>query len=497
MVDLFALCRFFTNGKSKLKIMRNRLVISPSVLLIFVLITSCTQKAELIEGDALVVLEGVILIDGTGNAPVFDAAIVLQGDQINRVGKKGDFRYPDDATIHNLEGRWVIPGLIEMHAHLPAPEFQEEVLRTYVAFGVTTLFNPAATPGTGVEVREKVATGELFGPAISTAGKAINGTSFLDGAPRWVIVDTEEAVRAEVQHQAEKGVDYVKFYAHLPPDLARVAIDEAHGFGLKVVGHLGKTGWHDAARAGIDVILHSALSGPTWELIPEDQRDDFRDNYLPSANYPEDYDPSLFRQWRETVNLDGPELEELINLLLENKTVVDPNLVVYESIIWGNDPETRERLEPDYAPKPMRTQWRQGLNPGLATWTDEDFAEVQSTWPVFLEIVRRFHERGVPLTAGTDLGNPWITPGPALHREYELLVSAGIPPLEVLTIATANPARALGIIDEVGTVEPGKRADLVILTADPLQDIRNTRAIGAVIKGGQWYGPDSLLAGRE
>ena len=466
-------------------------------ILVCLIVGSCTQQAELIEGEALVVFEGATLIDGTGAAPVPDAVIVLQGDQILRIGKKGDFRYPDDATIYDLEGKWVIPGLIEMHAHLPAPAFQEEVLRTYVAFGVTTLFNPAATPETGVEVREQVASGELFGPAIYSAGEAINGTSFLDGSARWVIVETEEAVREEVQRQADMGVDYIKFYAHLPPDLARVTVEEAHRIGLKVVGHLGKTGWHEAARAGIDVILHSVLSGPTWELVPAARRDDFRNNYLPSANYPEDYDPSLFRQWRSLVDLDGPELETLIELLLDNKTVVDPNLVVYESILWGNDPATRERLEPDFAPVPMRMQWRQGLNPSTATWTEEDFAEVQATWPVFIEIVRRFHERGVPLTADTDLANPWITPGPALHREYELLVSAGIPPLDVLTIATDNPAIALGIIDEVGTIETGKRADLVILTADPLLDIRNTRAIEAVIKGGRRYDPESLLVGRE
>lgn len=451
-------------------------------------------QSELVEGDHLLVLENTTLIDGTGASPRSGAVVIIQDSQIVKVGQTGDFRYPEDATVHDLSGRFVMPGLIEAHAHLPGPALQEEMLRTYVAFGVTTLFDPAAIGSMGIEVRERVSTGELFGPRILTAGRALNGPSFLDGFARFTRVETAEEVVAEVQRQADLGVDFIKVYAHLPPKHVRATIEEAHRLGIPVVGHLGRTGWTDAARAGIDIIVHSALAGPTWELVPAPHRNDFRDLYLPSANYPEDYDASRFRPWRELVKLDGAELETLIELLLENGTVVDPNLVVMESIIWGDDAAARERLEPDFAPEPLRTQWRQGLNPGTATWSEEDFAEAKATWPLFLDFVRILHERGVPLTAGTDLANPWITPGPALHRELELLVSAGIPPLEVLTMVTANPAEALGILEETGTVEAGKRADLVILAADPVHDIRNTRKIETVIMGGRSFDPDSLLA---
>ncbi len=469
-------------------------VLPTIVFLLWILMLSCKQQVELIEGDSLVVLEGATLIDGTGASPIHNAVIVIKGDRIIRVGEAGNFRYPNDASVHVLEEKWVTPGLIEMHAHLPGPLDQEEVLRTYIAFGVTTLFSPAATSVTGVEVRKKVASGEPFGPRILTAGQALNGASFADRMTLIVRVDTEEAALAEVRRQADRGVDFIKVYAHLPPDQVRATIEEAHKLGLKVVGHLGKTSWTEAARAGIDIIVHSALGGPTWELVPVALRADFRDNYFPSVEYPEDYDPSRFLRWRELVDLDGSELEILIALLLENEIVVDPNLVVFESIIWGDDSAARERLEPDFAPEPMRTQWRQGLNPTTTKWSEEDFAETKATWPVFVEIVRILHERGVSLTAGSDLANPWITPGPALHRELELLVSAGIPPLDALSIATANGAKALGIIDEVGTVEAGKRADLVILTADPIQDIRNTRKIEGVIMQGRRFDPDSLLA---
>lgn len=131
--------------------------------------------------------------------------------------------------------------------------------------------------------------------------------------------------------------------------------------------------------------------------------------------------------------------------------------------------------------------------PYSRSWTDEQFAAAQKAWPMMLEIIRIFHERGVLLTTVTDLLNPWMTPGVTLHREMELLVSSGISPLEVLTIATQNGAIGLGIENETGTIEAGKRADLVILDADPTASITNTRKIKYVFLSGVQYDPFELL----
>ena len=136
--------------------------------------------------------------------------------------------------------------------------------------------------------------------------------------------------------------------------------------------------------------------------------------------------------------------------------------------------------------------WRQGTF--TSGWTENDYARAKAAWSKVLGLTKRLFDRGILLTAGSDLPNPWVIPGVSFHEELQLLADAGIPPLDVLRIATANGAKALGIDDEAGTVEVGRRADLVVLTANPLDDLGNTRSIEWVILGGVAFNPDSLLA---
>ena len=175
----------------------------------------------------------------------------------------------------------------------------------------------------------------------------------------------------------------------------------------------------------------------------------------------------------------------LVAALAENRVEVNPTLVTEEVMFWGDDPELLEALEPDYAPASLAMTWRAGPHPYTATWSEDALAEAKKVFSINLEIVRRLHEAGVLLTTGTDFPLPWTTPGVSLHREMWLLHKAGVPALDVLTIATRNGAEALGILDEVGTIESGKRADFVVLSADPLDDIQNTRRIEAVYLGGK------------
>ena len=466
------------------------------VAVVLLLVTAaCAPRREPVKGQGLVVLEGATLITGAGGGPVEHSVVILEGERIKRIGRLGSFRYPADAEVMDLRDRWLVPGFVEMHSHIPGPPDQEQILRTYLAFGVTTLMNPMAVPETGTEPRTAVATGRLIGPRIFTAGRGLNGPSAFDGFSLMVRVNSEADARAEVQRQAAAGVDFIKVFAHMEPAVVAAVVREAHAQGLKVTGHLGRTSWQEGIDCGIDVLLHSALGGPTWELVPEPERNRFRINVLPPQSGIDEYDASLFREWRELVDLQGPLFQNLVAAIVESNVTVDPNLVVYESIIWGDDTEARERLEPDMAPLSDAEAWRSSdTNPATSGWDEEDFAEAKATWPLFLDMVRMFHEAGVRLTAGSDLINPWITPGVAWHRELELLVSAGISPREVLSIATRNGAEALGALAEIGTVEEGKIADLVVLGADPLEDIRNTRRILLVFQRGIHYDPDRLLS---
>ncbi len=445
---------------------------------ILVLLALCGCAAtELPVGDRLV-LQHATVIDGTGAGPRDDVTIVIQGGRIESIesGNGGQSLVAD--RVIDLRGRWVVPGFIDTHAHV-SNEFRFEILRTLLAFGITTIRNPAAPSETGVRTREQVASGEIVGPRIFTAGPYIT-VNPLDRRIRSgvaVHVDTDADVREEVKRQAASGVDYIKVYRSLPSELVTAAIEEAHTHGIKVIGHLGRTSWIEAARAGIDGFVHSFPG--MLPLRGEDLAN------LSRAEYE--------RRWRPTLALRRREMDTLVATLLDGRLEVNPTLVMTETLRFSDDPGVLERLEPSFAPKEMAAAWRAESHPYTREQTAEDFKEMQAGFPTILEVVRLFHQRGVLLTAGTDVGNPWITPGVSFHRELELLVRAGIDPLDVLSIATRNGAEVLGVLDEVGTIEPGKIADLVVLLADPLARISDTRRIDLVIQRGEVLQPDTLI----
>jgi len=173
--------------------------------------------------------------------------------------------------------------------------------------------------------------------------------------------------------------------------------------------------------------------------------------------------------------------------LVKNEVTVDPNLVVYESIIFGNKAVTKRRMRLEYATEKQKIQWASDINPTTFIWSDDDFMAVQNVWPKFVEFVRLLHDNGIILTAGSDLINPWITPGVAFHRELELLVDSGIPSSEVIKIATRNGAIVLGILDKAGTIEEGRTANLVIFNADPIMNISNTKEIYSIMFEGKLF----------
>jgi imidazolonepropionase-like amidohydrolase len=184
----------------------------------------------------------------------------------------------------------------------------------------------------------------------------------------------------------------------------------------------------------------------------------------------------------------------MILALREHRVSVDPTLVAYHTKLWWRD--SIYQRDPDVALVPeVLENWRV-LGMDTRDWTAEEFDRAQAAWPKLLALVARMQREGVRLTTGSDLASPWVIPGVGLHQELALLVSAGIAPVDVLRMATRNGAEALRLLSETGTVEPGKRADLVVLEADPLRDIRNTRRIRYLVLGGRIFRPDELLTVR-
>jgi imidazolonepropionase-like amidohydrolase len=435
-------------------------------------------------------LMGVTVIDGLGNSPMQRQVVLIRGDRIIDVASEEGYLLPRGTRIVELQGKFVMPGLIDMHAHvtiLPMGEGgslvnamhikeSEQVLQTLLAFGITTVRNPAAPTEDGVSLRDRIAAGELLGPRLLTAGNPLNRT--LSHFGPFVATANEAAVRKEVQRQAALGVDYIKVYASLSPRLTQVAIEEAHALGKKVIGHLQETTWTEAAHLGIDAITHGAPWSAAY--LPPDLRDEYKGTLRDRIT------------WLEKVDFDGPEIQEMVSILATRQIPIDPTLIAYHTKFFGDQPRHRENPEMQMAPASSRQAWKRGTL--VDSWSSEDFEQAHAAWPRVLELTRKLHEGGVLLTAGSDFPNPWVIPGVGLHQELRLLHDAGIPPLEVLKIATHNGAVALGLADEIGSVEPGKVADLLVLATDPTKSLRNTRAIIHIFLGGTFLNPSALLA---
>lgn len=425
------------------------------VALLVILLFSCSPNQtfasiqsdlEKIDAKGLVILEGASLIDGTGSPPRNDSVVILKDERILTVTDRGNYTdYPKDSEIVNLTGRFLIPGLFDMHAHVAGvldssynQTVSENTLKALLDNGITTIRNPAGPTKESVALRDAVAAGQIKGPQIFTAGRLINGLPF---PTRFVetIANTEAEVREEVKSQADAGVDYVKLYVGLYPNLVKTAIDEAHNQGIKAIGHLYLTSWTDAANLGIEALTHGVPVSPF--LLSKDKREIFIEN----GRGP--FDHFL---WLNLVDLNSTKINEMINALVKNKVPVDPTLSIYEAML-KDDPQN------------------------------------QHLWSKVLQLTKILYDHGVTIMSGTDIPNFGLIPGTSLHHELELLVKAGINPLNVIKIATSNAAEALGILDDVGTIEAGKQADMIILNANPIRNIRNIGAIEGVIEDGQVF----------
>ena len=428
-------------------------------------------------------LVDVSIIDGTGSPAVDHQTILISDGRITGIGPSNVIEVPAAATVHDLAGRYVVPGFIDLHVHFPSDStVHQAMLDRLLEYGVTTLLNPGARPNAGVALRKRIESGELLGPRMRTAGPIIDYAPVEAGLTGWSVGVTSEAeIRHEVRRQADLGVDWIKLYRRLPPDLVAAAIDEAHQLGLPVIGHMGETTWGQAARAGIDMLVHSGWGTPMDEVV------NLKD---PSA--------ATVREWYHAYAdaTNGTRLQQLAETLGANQVTVVPTLSITQASGLGADgtllPEFRVDLAPDTLVSDAVDWWSPGWrerHPQYDPDSDEE-AELLSTvyFPGVLAIVRRYYEMGIVVGVGTDVGNSWMTPGFVYHHELGLYQDAGIPPLQILKMATYNGALALGMLADVGSIAVGKRADLVVLAQDPSSDIRRAREIEMVFLDGRVVG---------
>jgi imidazolonepropionase-like amidohydrolase len=372
--------------------------------------------------------------NGVDNGAMENATVEVRGGRITRV-----HRGTPDAGLPVLDaaGKTLMPGLVDNHAHYWFP-FQGERL---IERGVTSVRDPGAAVSTSMNFKDANRLGVMIGPTIYTAGPLIDGSGGYHPMVD-VAIDDPAAAPALVRALKEQGVDLLKLYFLLDSDVARAILAEAERQDLPVTGHIGvRTSLREAAEAGIEGFSHVRV----WrDVLPPEMQPQGENETLDSGRNPV---ARMQADW-SMIDPDGPELGELLRLMAARGVALDPTLTVQQI---GERDRTRFSLE--------------------------DHATAAESYRRMSRFVRRAHESGVMLLAGTD--------GGSLNDEMEAYVAAGVPIVDVLRAATVNGARWLGQEAEFGTIQPGLRADLLLVDGDPLRDIRDARKISAVIKEGR------------
>ena len=418
----------------------------------------------------VLVLTNVTVIDGSNKRPQPGRTIVIARERILDIYQSGRKRTPAGATVMDLRGQYVMPGLIDSHYHLnlgtrsPA---EEEARRRFALLGGIMAVRDMAGDGIALaELARAAADRNVQSPRIYFSALMAGPTWFSDervkiimhglpaGEAAWARAIKPDTDIAKVVAEAKaSGATGLKLYADLSPEIVNRITREAHQQGLKVWSHatIFPSKPSDAVAAGVDVLSHSNLL--VWELLEK----------IPDVSYKA---TNGMVGWTK-VTTDAPAMTELLRRMRKRGTMLD------DTVIW-----TKLRLVPAIErseaalPEAKRTP---GYASAIENWT--------------FNITRRAHELGIPLVAGTDFQEqPGTQDFPNIHTELELLVTrCGLTPLEAITAATRNGAIALGIQDSYGTIAKGKIADMVVLSADPSADIRNTTRILYVIKGGKLY----------
>jgi imidazolonepropionase-like amidohydrolase len=408
------------------------------------------------------------------NARLFDpvtmtttpgTTIVIRGNRIESAGV--GIAAPEGLERIDAQGRTVIPGLWDMHTHNSADDGLLDI-----ANGITSVRDLANDTDFLLDLRKKIERGDAIGPRIVMAG-IIDGPGKFAG-PTKVLVDNEDQARAAVDNYAKLGYEQIKIYSSVKPELVPVIARRAHERGLRVSGHVPAfMRAEDAVRDGYDEIQHT--------------------NFLFLNFWPDIQDtrtPIRFTAVAERaalLDLQSPPVQAFLNLLREKKIVIDPTVSIFEGMFTSR----KGTMSPSYAmvADSLPPQVRRGyLAGGLAVPEGMD-QRYRDSFRNVLAMVKALYDNHIPIVAGTD-----ALAGFSLHRELELYVQAGIPPAEVLRIATLGAASVMKHDDQLGSIVPGKLADLDIIDGDPSVNISDVRRVVTVIKDGKVYDAREVAA---
>jgi imidazolonepropionase-like amidohydrolase len=475
----------------------------PTVGFLFVLAASIQLGSCSHSGQSTLAITHVTLIDATGSAPHPDTTVLIADHRIASVGPSKAIDIPRSARVLDATGKFLIPGLADMHVHLtgsnePAGS-REFILPLLITNGITAVRDMGGYLESLIPLRHDIEQGKRLGPQIFFAGPYLDGSppSF---QPSLVVTNSVEASE-DVHQLVARGVDFIKVQSILSREAYFAIARACHQEHITFVGHVpDRVTAAEASDAGQKSIEH--LTG-VLRGCAKDEPHLMREQ-LRSGGQKKTPAQSVARQlaWERELlqTYSGQKAAELNGKFVRNQTWQVPTLILLRNVAYPTsetDPITKDSRT-KYVPRSLLEKWLASLvnrtKSGRRDVLNRELLQKS------IDVVGLMQSLGVRIMAGTDTGAPYVFPGSALHDELALLVQAGLTPMQALQAATKNPADFLGKTKTQGTVEQGKFADLLLLDANPLDDIRNTEKIRAVVLRGKLLDRnelDALLAAEE
>jgi imidazolonepropionase-like amidohydrolase len=441
------------------------------VLVILLVVTSVLAVSASAQSEQEIALVGGTLIDGNGGVPIKDSVVVIKGKRIDSAGPKSTTRYSKAAKVIDTTGKYLLPGLIDIHVH-----YNDWMGELFLAHGVTTVKDV----GNYVEwisiVSAEVEEGKVRGPRIFYAG---NG---LDTPPpkrdHFIGLESPQMARRVVQLLHQRGAVAVKVREKMTAEILKAITEEAHSLNMRVTGHVRRISAYEAAQAGIDGLEHAsgivqATADPSVKIDLDAISDDYQRYVAERKSY---------------ASINPAKALELVKFLASKNVALIPTMAGWwrmattrRDTFAGEDSEYAKNPSLAYVPEEARKIWATSALYELKR--DEDLAQVRVGYKHVQDLLKQHYDAKGKVLAGSDT---FISiPGISLQRELVFLVDAGFTPMQAISISTRDNAEFLGRSSELGTVARGKLADILVVDANPLEDIRNTQRVAMVFKDGK------------
>jgi imidazolonepropionase-like amidohydrolase len=412
----------------------------------------------------------VTIVDVEKGILVPRQTVLVVNDRIEKIGAQGKIKIPQGATIIDGQGLYLMPGLVDAHVHyFDAPVFG----RLMIANGVLLVRDTGMPNEYILPLRDDLNSSNTLGPELITTG------AILDGDPPIIPsisvgIKTPEDGRAEVRRQAEAGVDMIKTYSRLDKDVFLAIVDEAKKQDLKVVAHLPESIYiEDAAAAGLGSSEHfNGFEKVIAKLLGEPVNLTF----MGQAS-----DAGYFLRLDE---VNPQELQKVYERIRASGMTICPTVVTFKTLTKIDTYWDGNFLQSEYISQGVTDLWK-------SLWTQQENLP-DFIWQNWMQMVVDLNKTGVPLMIGTDLMLPGIIPGYSAHEEMVIWQEAGIPPADILRSAMLVPVQFMGLEDRLGSISEGKTASMVLLRANPLDDIHNSQQIESVFLRGQYFSREDL-----